>query len=174
MPTSKKPRKRYHPKFDNLRGPARDRARALAFNDGHVLTLRKASQQKLDGDQVRNLQLLANSARDAMEKGKGTQQDVYYLAFVSNVCLLLCERGIGPEFIDEVRLAQEHIVGLLTRLNRGEHLTLTGPGIAAVRRLLELHDAQVAVPDYTEGLAYSVVHEVLSRMAAGNVLEVPA
>lgn len=160
MPKSAKPRKKYRPS-----GLSRQDRIAST-----TLPLRLASGHKLRADQVRDMLLAAGTALKSVEMGKATENDLHQLAFTSNVSLLMAESGMGPEFIPEVKEAQEHIVGLITRHNRGESIVLSGPGIQSVRRLLELHDAQVGHEDFTEGLAYQAVRAVLQRMYQGHVM----
>lgn len=160
MPGNKKPRKKYRPK---------DLSRADRIAST-MLPLRLASKQGLSFDQVRDMNIAAYGALDAITRGVGTEDSLHQLSFTSNVSLLLAERGLGPEFIPDVQEAQTHILGLIGRHNRKESLLLSGPGIQAVRRMLQLHDQQISNEGFTEGMAYGAVKAVLERMYAGDVL----
>lgn len=163
MPANRKPKKKYRPQ-----SLSREDAQNAIF-----LKLREASHERLHPSQVRDLMIAAHSSLAAIETGRGRQEDAFQLAFTSNVALILAEKGMGAEFIGEVKEAQDHIMALLARIDRKESIALTGPGIQSLRRLLELHDAQVSHPDMTEGLAYRAVSTILKRMAEGDVLENP-
>jgi hypothetical protein len=164
MPKSSKPRKKYRPQ--NI--TRKEAAQAL------MLRLNEASGASADAGEMRDLQILAHTSLEAIEKGRGEEKDVYQLAFASSITLMFAEMGMGADMIDDVvKPAQVHLVELVGRLNRKESLLLTGPGMQSVRRLLELHDAQLEHPEMTQGLTYRAVRAVLARMAEGNVMEIP-
>lgn len=164
MPGNKRPKKKYRP--SGLTHA--DRVASTA------LPLRLASGHKMTAAQLRDMSLAAHTALRAIEDGNGTENDLHQLAFTSNVSLIMAERGLGTEYLEEVKQGQQHIVELVGRHNRKQSLLLTGPGIVAVRRILELHDAQIEHSAFTEGMAYASVHAVLNRMYAGEVMAAPA
>jgi hypothetical protein len=156
VPKSKKSRKAYRP-------------RGYLVNPLHVLN---AAQQQVDPlveSEIRDLQVHAHVSLKSIETGHGEENDIMRLAIVSNIALILSEHGLGPDYIPEVKEAQRHIVALQDRWNTSGHAVLTGPGIIAIRRMLELYDAQLEQPELTtQGMARAlrVIHD---RMVAGNV-----
>lgn len=154
MAKNSKPRKKYRP---------------LRAQVDPLLMLRAHSTQRLGLDQVRDLQIGAHSSLMAIERGSGTQDDMEQLAITSNVALIMAEGGLGEEFIPEVKEAQRHLLLLQKRLDESGKVGLTGEGMQAVRRLMELHDAQLDHPDCTEGRMTRVLLEIQDRMDAGHV-----
>lgn len=163
MPASKKPRKKYRP----LRMTRQDRA------DTVMTRLNISGTGSMDKDKVRDLILTARGSLENIEKGKGLEPDLYQLALASNIALLLAERGMGPELIPQIREGQHALMTLHKRLMAKQSLVLTGPGILAVRTMLDVYEAQVEHEEFTSGHAYTAYMKVLERMATGHVLEIP-
>lgn len=154
MATNKKPRKRYRP---------------MRMRVAPLQMLGERDPTPLEADQTRDLMIGAHSALAAVESGVGTEEDVATLACTSNIALILCEQGFGTEYIPEVQEAQRHIVGLDERARDRQSILLSGPGIIACRRLLELHDAQLGLPECSVGRLRAAMRVVLDRMAQGHV-----
>jgi hypothetical protein len=154
MPANKRPRKRFRP---------RD------YQVAPLQMLAELSNEPLVADEVRDLMIAAHSALESIEKGHAQEEDIVMLAAASNVSLILAEHGFGPEHIPEVKEAQRHIVGLQERFNSKQSIALSGPGILACRRLLELYDAQVEHPEVNKGAMRHAMRLVIERMKAGHV-----
>lgn len=130
----------------------------------------RQSKAPLARQQLLDLAIGYHGALESLRTG-GREADAHTLAMASNVALMLCELGIGGEYIDGVKRAQDAIVAMLARAAKGGRYGFDGPGLAAVQAMLELHDAQLESPDCTEGLLLAALAEIRKRMAAGQVLE---
>lgn len=154
MPGNKKPKKQYRQKY---------------FSCNPLAILADHSTEVLNEKQLQTLGIMMHGSLESIEKGRGTEVDVINMAIMSNVALVFAEAGLGTEFTEEVKTAQRHIVGLQARVKAIENIALTGPGILALRRLLELYDAQTADPQYNQGNWRAAMNLITKRMAAGDV-----
>jgi hypothetical protein len=128
------------------------------------------SREPLPVDHRRTLSIGYHGALESMTKGRGTEDDADMLALASNVALLLCEQGFGPNYLGEVKKAQTSLMALQGRFSQLGRYVLDGAGLGQLQTLLELHDAQLAEPDCTEGLLAAALSEIRRRMGAGNTL----
>jgi len=166
MPRSHKPRKRYVPK----------RADHFAIAGNTIVRARtRQCTAPLDDTQLRDLAIGYHGALDSMRRGAATGDDFTTLALGANVALVLCELGLGEEWIDKVKQGQDALVCLQARSAklRGRYV-LTGGELQALQAMLELHDAQLASPDCTQGMLSACLVEITRRMHAGDVLEAQA
>lgn len=128
------------------------------------------STAALSNEQARALALGYSGALQSLMTGSGTGHDLATLAVASNIALLLGEWGLGD--IETAKAGQDACMHLGARAHRVGRYVLTGGEIIALQNLIELHDAQLASPDCTEGTLVAVLREVHRRTLAGNVLEV--
>lgn len=156
----KKPRKKYRPR--EVRPGA-----GLALL-GHTAAAQSTNQ--LNPQQLRDLALGYSGALQALVHGSGSGHDLATLAVASNVALLLCEYGLGD--IDKAKAAQDACMHIGARALRVGKYILTGLELRQLQDLIDLHDAQLASPDCTEGVLVAVLKEVKARAEAGHVLEV--
>jgi len=122
------------------------RHRPLAFHGNPLAILRDHSQEALSLDQLRDLMIAVHSSLKAIRDGAGREEDVIQLAVASNITLILAEAGLGREYIPEVKTAQRHILRLSRLWAQWGRVDLDGDGLEAIRRMLELHDEQIAMP----------------------------
>ena len=162
MPTSHKPRKRFVPKHH--------------FNAAMATLerLRVNSAAPLQPRQVRDNVLYCLSALEAIRTGQGNDDHANHLALAANVSLVLCEAGLGSDWIDKVREAQDAIVTLSARRRRIGHYVASGVELQRIGALLDLHDAQLHSEGCTEGMMVQALSEITRRRAAGHVIEVAA
>lgn len=156
MPGNKKSKKRKY------RGP-------LPYKVNPLAMLRDHSTETLTMDQLLDLMIAVHSSLKAIEEGKGVKEDIIHLAVASNIALILAEAGLGPEYIPEVKEAQRFIVGLQELWNSQHRAILSGPGMLAIRRMLELHDEQMKHPDTTSARVSAAMKVIYLRMQAGHV-----
>ena len=131
------------------------------------------STKQLNTQQLRDLALGYSGALQALVHGTGTGSDLATLAVASNVALLLCEYGLGD--IETAKAAQDACMHIGARALKVGRYGLAGIELRQLQGLIELHDAQLASPDCTEGILVAVLMEVKRRAEAGHVLEmVPA
>ena len=127
MAANKKPRKTYRPRgviLDTM-GWVRGGFRPLTDIAGENARLR-----------TRN-----HLALDSLIKGDAAPADVNLLISASNMCMALKRGGFGDEH-HEIAIAGADAVEALR--NR-ERKICTGPELTAIKRMMELHDAQLDV-----------------------------
>lgn len=80
-------------------------------------------------------------ALEAVSKSQATSSDLATLIAVSNMCMALKRGGFGDEYHDVARAGADAIEALRDRGRK----VCTGPELMAIRRMMELHDAQLDV-----------------------------
>lgn len=88
-----------------------------------------------------NLRLKNHLALDAVSKGQASRTDVGILIAASNMTMALKRGGFGDEHHDIARAGADAIEALRNR----ERYVCTGPELTAIKRMIELHDAQLDV-----------------------------
>lgn len=87
-----------------------------------------------------------------------------------NIGMALCEGGIGPEYVDEMVVAQEAAVRAKVRADEGKSYRLDGDGIAIITEALRTHDVQLEHAQRKEVTA--AIRLVRQRVADGNVFKI--
>jgi len=90
------------------------------------------------------LRFLEYSALDAITKGQGTVQDWRTLVDVLNLSEVMAKAGLGPEVLPVCAKAQEALHKAAMRYQETKRMGLDGPGIQAIRDLIEYADLQQA------------------------------
>jgi hypothetical protein len=90
------------------------------------------------------LRFLEYSALDAITKGMGTIQDWRTLVDVLNLSEVMGKAGIGPEVLPVCAKAQDALHKAAMRYQETMRMGLDGPGIQAIRELIEYADLQQA------------------------------
>lgn len=167
MSKNKKPRKKYDPTR---------RARVDAFGGIRALFHARAlhSADPLDASQLVDLGIGYHGALQSIVSGTGCYDDANTLAMASNIAMLLCETGVGAEYIEIAKAGQEAVVLLMMRARASGKFVATGSELRALQELLELHDAQLESEDCTEGRITSVLDECKRRIKQGHTLQVAA
>lgn len=130
-------------------------------------------QQPLTDDQRDVLGLAVHTCIERLRTGNGIEMDWHTLAAAVNVSLVLCERGIGPEYLDEVRAAQDALIRMLERQRKTGRWAFDGNAYTTLARAVDLHEAQLAA--ITRDGARAAMLEVRRRVDRGEVLNrVPA
>lgn len=88
------------------------------------------------------LRFLEYAALDAITRGKGTVQDWRTLVDVLNLAEVMGKDGLGPEVLPVCAKAQESLHKAAMRYQETMRMGLDGPGIQAVRDLIEYADLQ--------------------------------
>lgn len=117
--------------------------------------------------QQTDLALRSRLAFDNIIHGRAEHGDPDELAVISNLCLVLCERGIGAEFLPRVKEAQQAILSAQERENAGKAFNFTGTERQALLDLMDLHEQQILLAselDLIESLA-----EIEVRVSQGDV-----
>lgn len=167
MSANKKPRKKYDPT---------KRARTDAFGGIRALFHARAVQstEQLDATQIRDLGIGYHGALHSITSGTGCYDDANTLAMAANIAMLLCEVGVGAEYLPIAKAGQEAVVLLIMRARTSGKFGVSGQELRALQELLELHDAQLESEDCTEGKLTQVLDECKRRIRQGNVLKVAA
>lgn len=110
---------------------------------------------------LNKLRLLELTSLESMTKGHGTKHEWKTLNEVNNICQTMSEMGIGPEALPTVKLVEQHLIDAAARWKRTGKMGLTGPGIQAIKDMLEYHDLQrQSVPrkQYEEAIRLTLAH----------------
>lgn len=157
MPTSKKPRKAYRPKR-NLQDPV-----------GQVL--RNITPLSQETEYLLTMQMKNSMAMARLLRGVADRADMLNIFAMSNVVEALHQAGIGGEYLGVSAAGKDAIKQIGARAKIIGRYTPTGPEIAALRLLMELHDAQTEV--ITEGNMDQVGNYIREQIALGKVTTVP-
>lgn len=59
-----------------------------------------------------------------------------------NLCETLAHEGVGPEALEPCAKAQDALIDAARRFTKTQKMGLTGPGLQALRDVIEWHDLQ--------------------------------
>ena len=108
-------------------------------------------------------------ALDAVLKGKATRDDLDVVIAAANMAQALTKLNLGSDWKDEIDAAHESIVTMCRRgIAHGDRFAFTGPEMATVKLLMDIHDAQLdecTVADMEQGLNI-VTASIVNRKAA--------
>lgn len=140
----------------------------------HECAVRMA--QVLPLEDRRRLQLSYRMAFERMRAGTADGDHAATLGTVANIALVLAERTGNPEVgVELVKDAQDALLRAAERKQRAHgdspagRYVLDGPGLQAVAKLLDLHDAQLE--HHTARQFRDAIEEAARRVRAGDVLE---
>lgn len=125
-------------------------------------------QQQLTDDQLTDLGMAVHVCIERLRTGGGIELDWHTLAAAVNVSLVLCERGIGAEYLDDIKIAQDALIEILERHRRTGRWAFHGSGYVALTRAVEIHEAQLT--GITRDSARAAMMEVRRRVDRGDVL----
>lgn len=123
----KKPRKAYKPKYVAKNPMA-------TFFGG------------MSGEHANQLMILNmknHHALSAIVQGRGTRDDWDSLVHAINVGNVLCERGIGNEYRQDMLSARDALESCGKRIVKTDHVILTGDELKALNAGMAAHDAQL-------------------------------
>ena len=93
-----------------------------------------------------NVQIKNHSAIDALRKGVADREDIDTIIEALNISEALQRLGIGDEYRQEVRAAQDALYAASRRgIDREYRFVLKGQELAAINLGMEVHDAQLEV-----------------------------
>ena len=131
---SKPPRKMKYPPGARLADPI-----------GFVLETLSPVKDAEGGKWITALKLRNTSAIGTLMQGNGTKAVLTDVVAAYNLSRALMLNGFGVDLFDIVLKAEESIRGLTERIQRTQSYTLYASEIAALKDLMELHDAQIDV-----------------------------
>lgn len=155
MAANKKPRRSYDP------------SRRARVSD-HLAQVGRESHPLADRYLV-DLSIGIHAAFAIVLRG-GDESAWSVLSQAANVSLILAEDGFGPEFIPDIKRAQDALMRAAFRARVAARWGFDGDGIADLRTLVELHDRQMEIA--TRADVRKVIREMNRRLAAGDILEI--
>lgn len=123
----KKPRKAYKPKYV-AKNPM------LTFFGG---------MSNQHADELRILNIKNHGALAAIAQGNGTRDDWDAVVHAINVGNILCERGIGNEYRQDMLAARDALESCGKRIVKTDRVILTGDELKALNAGMAAHDAQI-------------------------------
>jgi hypothetical protein len=130
-------------------------------------------QQPLTQEQIDDLGRAVHLAIERLRIGQPIEGDWHTLAAAVNVSMVLCERGVGEEYLPDILAAQDALLRIFDRHGNTGRWAFDGPAYTALTRAVEIHEAQAAA--ITRDGARAAMLEVRRRAARGEVLNrVPA
>ena len=125
-------------------------------------------QQQLTDDQRTDLGIAVHTSIERVRTGNGIELDWHTLAAAVNVSLVLCEKQVGEEWLDDVKRAQDALVEVYHHHQRTGEWAFSGGAYTAIARAVDLHEAQLA--SITRDGARAAMLEVRRRVERGEVL----
>lgn len=93
-----------------------------------------------------NVQIKNHNAIDALRKGIADREDIDTIIEALNIAEALQRLGIGDEYKDELRGAQDALYAVSKRgIDREYRFVLKAQELAAINLGMEIHDAQIDV-----------------------------
>lgn len=93
-----------------------------------------------------NVQIKNHNAIDALRKGIADREDMDTIIEALNIAEALQRIGIGDEYKDELRSAQDALYAVSRRgIDREYRFVLKAQELAAINLGMEIHDAQIEV-----------------------------
>lgn len=119
-------------------------------------------------DKAATLVVDARMALHRIAHGDCRDEDPDELAMAGNVAMILAEWGWGEEYLPQIQDAQHALVAAQERANRGATFALDGPGMQAVRVMLEVFEQHLAVCGHREIMR--ALATAADRIRRGHVL----
>ncbi|KAA1012998.1 hypothetical protein FVF58_09410 [Paraburkholderia panacisoli] len=135
MSRSQKPRKKYN--------PTRWLNRAIVANEKRMDT------KPLNEQRQNEIALGHHLSFEALMRCP-TEEAWYDLAGNLNMALILCERGHGGEYIDDIKKAMIGMMRAKYRSDRTGSYALDADAIQSLKTALAVHDAQLEVAERSE------------------------
>lgn len=131
---------------------------------------RAFATEPIDESEQTKLSLDAYASFDEIVHGRGTPAHIDELSVAANTCLVLCERGFGPECEPKIIEGQEAIMRIKARRQQGKAIGLDGVGAQALRDMLDIQAQQMEHAGQNE-VAMAIL-EVHKRAKRGQVFKV--
>lgn len=97
----------------------------------------------LDGDQISDLCVFATHALFQLVHGNASEDEIHHMSYLANVAMLFAERGLGHEYLEDIKAGQQAVVSIYGRFERIGKVGATGPELQAIRQLINVHEAQL-------------------------------
>lgn len=127
-----------------------------------------ASQQRMKRSEVVGIGCALLEAVASVEAGSSVRSDASTIAFSANLAVLLAEQGLGEEYEAQLVHGQDAAAVLMAGG------TLDANGMSRIKRLAEIHLAQLESESCTWALIECAKDEMKRRTAASQVISVGA
>ena len=120
-----------------------------------------------------NVQIKNHNAIDALRKGVADREDIDTIIAALNITEALQRLGIGDEYGDQVRAAQDALYAVSRRgIDREYRFVLKAQELVAINLGMEIHDAQIEVTSikHMED-ALDIVRDEIKNRKARVILE---
>jgi hypothetical protein len=132
-----------------------------------------ASQQRMTRQNIVGIGCTLLGAVAALEAGTADSSDASSIAYSANLALLLCEQGLGAEYAGEIVAGQEAAAILIGQAHEMRHMDKP-VDLDMLRRLAEIHIAQLESESCTWALIERAKDEMKRRTESGDVVRVEA
>jgi len=95
------------------------------------------------GEQATTLQMINRDALEEILKGRGTKWHVDTLIEVFNLCEAMAMMRMGHDWMEEIHQGQDAIFAMAQRGVKTGRFVFTGPEMAIVKTIMELHEEQL-------------------------------
>jgi hypothetical protein len=160
MSKSKKPRKAYRPK------PVAQHGGLVAIAMCHA---RGENASTLTSDQTTDLGVAYWLSFENLRTGDANEESWSCVACALNVGLVLCEKGIGAEYVDALVKALDGCFRAKIRSAKSGNFRLDGEALRDIETALQIHDQQMAIAKRWE--VTDAMNTIYKRLAAGNVYQ---
>ena len=134
-----------------------------------MLAVQQYGDRAMEGDQLNTLSIYGYAAVADIVAGRATDEHISNLALLANVALMLAQGGLGEELADDIRAGQMACVAMWERYARTGRVGVSGEQLQDLRRLLEIHDAQLE-SGVTDAEMLHAMQEVNRARIEGRVL----
>lgn len=126
-------------------------------------------QHGMTKDQLDDLGKAIHHGIERMRLGHGIEEDFWTFAAMANVSLILCERGVGEEYLPIVFALQDALMEIKARHARTGKWGFSGPEMQAIGDGATLHEQQIA--NVPRGACRDALFEARRRAARGDILQ---
>lgn len=157
------------------RAEARGQQRPMTLRDRRLISRTWAREraaldaQTMDCAQIADLSLFGLVALQTITAGQAGEAELTDIAVMTNISRLLAERGYGTEALPDIITAQHAALAMRNRWERTGRVGLSGPELQDLRKLLTIHEQQLALGIPSSELR-GVIQEMHAANAAGEVM----
>ncbi|MFS2027091.1 hypothetical protein [Massilia sp. CT11-137] len=160
MSRSKNPRKQYRPR------PVSHHGGLVAIAMCHA---RGENASTLKPDQVTDLGVAYWLSFENLRAGDANEESWSCVACALNVGLVLCEKGIGAEYEQQLVAALDGAFRAKIRSAKSGNFRLDGQALREIETALQIHDQQMVIAKSWEVTA--AMNTIYKRLAEGNVYQ---
>lgn len=128
------------------------------------------NQSPIPAERASTIGMACHWALKSLEEGNGSDGDMSQVAYAVNLAMMLCELGVGAEFIEYVREAQDCLAVAGAVSKRKGYWVIDEKSVRAIDLALHLHDQQIQMASQAQIGAAERAIKV--RLEAGNVIRV--